>query len=64
MVQLTAQFQECSQEVIRLAERLEGPLGSPQAAALLREVQQHEREKLELTLSQQVAGAAPHRRGC
>lgn len=61
MTQLTEQFNECSQQVITLERALAGPLGQPDAAELLREVQQQEREKLRLTLSLQVSS---HVGGC
>ena len=58
MTQLTAQFSQCSQQVITLEQELAGTLQCPQAAELLREVQQAEREKLQLTLSLQALRAA------
>jgi hypothetical protein len=58
MVQLTGQFQQCSQQVIAIEQALAGPLGQPQAAELLRSLQENEREKLQLTLSLQALKAA------
>lgn len=58
MAQLTQQFNQCSLEVIALQQRLSGPLGLPQTADLLGELQGQERRKLQLTLSLQALKAA------
>ncbi len=58
MVRLTGEFQQCSQQVRALEQQLGGPLAQPQAAELLRALQERERDKLQLTLSLQALKAA------
>jgi hypothetical protein len=57
MGQLTAQFQGCSLRVRAMEAALQNS-GQLEAAALLRVVQENEREKLRLTLSLQALKAA------
>ncbi|EFN57050.1 hypothetical protein CHLNCDRAFT_143776 [Chlorella variabilis] len=57
MGQLTAQFQDCSRRVLSVEAALQST-GQDEAAALLRAVQENEREKLRLTLALQALKAA------
>ncbi|KAK9814378.1 hypothetical protein WJX72_004855 [[Myrmecia] bisecta] len=58
---LTTAFQHCSEEVIGIETKLRDKLHRPDLAGLLRTVQEHEREKLRMTVVQQALKKAQAR---